>query len=94
MDGVIVIFLVILLLVPSSNAMAFEREDENVINSSKVIGCIGGITDCSARVGREEKIAMEIAIDDFYNLTGHKLALELRDLSGNSAQAILTGMKF
>ncbi|KAJ0096454.1 hypothetical protein Patl1_28699 [Pistacia atlantica] len=67
--------------------MAVEGYDQPV--SLRVIGTIGVITDSSSRAGREEKIAMEIAVDDFYNLTGNKLALELRDLSGVPANAIL-----
>lgn len=92
MDGAIVCFSVILVSVLSSSSMAVEGYDHPV--SLGVIGTIGVITDSSSRAGREEKIAMEIAVDDFYNLTGNKLALELRDLSGVPANAFLNGKSF
>ncbi|KAK9284339.1 hypothetical protein L1049_023510 [Liquidambar formosana] len=69
---------VLFLLVISSNASA----------THELFGSIGGVTDCTTREGREERIAMELAAHDFHNLTGCKLVLNLRDLSGNPARAV------
>ncbi|XP_010644368.1 glutamate receptor 2.7 [Vitis vinifera] len=44
---------------------------------------IGVIVDYGSRVGKEEKVAMELAIDDFYNKTNQRLVLRLRDSQGD-----------
>ncbi|KAK9284598.1 hypothetical protein L1049_023774 [Liquidambar formosana] len=64
----------------------FLLGSSNATTTHKFTGIAGGITDCSTRVGREERIAMEMAVHDSNNLTGNKLVLNLRDLSGNSAR--------
>ncbi|XP_077229051.1 glutamate receptor 2.9-like [Tasmannia lanceolata] len=50
---------------------------------------IGAIIDANSRIGREEKIAMEIAIEDFNNSSPTtRLALHISDSSGNPLQAV------
>ncbi|KAI8006097.1 Glutamate receptor 2.2 [Camellia lanceoleosa] len=48
---------------------------------------VGAIVDFSSRIGREEKVAMELAIDDFYFNTNISLILEVRDSGGDPIQA-------
>ncbi|XP_065875130.1 glutamate receptor 2.8-like [Euphorbia lathyris] len=55
---------------------------------------IGGVVDSSSRVGREEKIAMDIAAQDFYNSTGNNLSLHTLDLSMNSAPPAFAASNF
>ncbi|XP_047336098.1 glutamate receptor 2.8-like [Impatiens glandulifera] len=52
-----------------------------IVNASKVhhAGIIGAILDKSSRVGKEERVAMEIAIDDFYNRTNKRFLLQFED---------------
>ncbi|GAB4852154.1 hypothetical protein Ancab_016344 [Ancistrocladus abbreviatus] len=69
----------LLLLAASNNACAHERE----IN-------IGGLIDSSSQLGKEQEIAMKMAIQDVNLLCSNcstKLTLHLRDSHGNAAQA-------
>ncbi|KAJ6419887.1 hypothetical protein OIU84_029914 [Salix udensis] len=66
----------------SSNAGQVNNEGSNFINT------IGGVVDCNTRVGREEKIAMDIAVQDVYSSTGHNLTTHIQDLSGKSDRAV------
>ncbi|KAF9678496.1 hypothetical protein SADUNF_Sadunf07G0041000 [Salix dunnii] len=84
MDGFLALSYSILLLSVkfiSSNAGQVNKEGGNVINT------IGGVIDCNTRVGREEKIAMDIAVQDVYSSTGHNLTTHIQDLSGKSVRA-------
>ena len=54
-------------------------------------GSIGVIVDYGSRVGKEEKVAMELAIDDFYKKTNQRLVLRLRDSQGDPLRARLSG---
>lgn len=81
-------FLVAILLpyMGLSKAGANGRDD-NCTKSHPLIGSIGGIVDLGSRVGKEQKIAVEIAINDSNKSTCSKLALPVRDSSGSSARA-------
>ena len=57
----------------------------------QIIGSIGGVIDKSSHVGKELKIAMEMAVHDFRRSTCSKLVLHLRDSNGNSAHAETAG---
>ncbi|KAJ6288652.1 hypothetical protein OIU76_024604 [Salix suchowensis] len=84
MDGVLALSYSILLLSVkfiSSNAGQVNNGGSNFING------IGGVVDCNTRVGREEKIAMDIAVQDVYSSTGHNLTTHIQDLSGKSDRA-------
>ncbi|KAJ6678421.1 IONOTROPIC GLUTAMATE RECEPTOR [Salix viminalis] len=84
MDGVLALSYSILLLSVkfiSSNAGQVNNEGSNFINT------IGGVVDCNTRVGREEKIAMDIAVQDVYSSTSHNLTTHIQDLSGKSDRA-------
>ena len=52
---------------------------------------IGVIVDYGSRVGKEQKVAMELAIDDFYNKTNQRLVLHSRDSHGDPLRARISG---
>ncbi|GFS33236.1 glutamate receptor 2.6 [Actinidia rufa] len=69
-------------------ATAKEKWDDCQMNEhDQTIGSIGGVIDKSSRMGKEIKIAMEMAVHDFRRSTCSKLVLHLRDSNGNSAHA-------
>ena len=53
---------------------------------------IGAIVDLSSRVGKEEKVAMEMAIEDFQNRTNQSLVLQVKDSQGKPIHAAVAGM--
>ena len=57
----------------------------------QIVGSIGGVIDESSRVGKEIKIAMKMAAQDFRRSTCSKLALHLRDSNGHSAHVATAG---
>jgi hypothetical protein len=89
MTGFLVFLYSILLL-----SITFILSNSGQLNDedTEFIRIIGAVVDCSTRVGREEKIAMDIAVQDIYRLTGHNLALHVLDLPENSARAAFAGM--
>ncbi|KAB5547805.1 hypothetical protein DKX38_011211 [Salix brachista] len=84
MAGVLALSYSILLL-----SVKFISSDAGQVNNegSNFINTIGGVVDCNTRVGREEKIAMDIAVQDVYSSTGHNLTTHIQDLSGKSDRA-------
>lgn len=100
MARVLYFFLLLLLLV-ASNVKASEREDECPL-THQITWNIGAVTDYNSRVGKEQKIAMEMAVQDFHRhrhrhrLTcSSKLVLHFNDSHGNSPQATSSGkLKF
>ncbi|KAH0988489.1 hypothetical protein GBA52_015666 [Prunus armeniaca] len=79
-------YLVLLLLVVGS-AMASGRGNKCQITQQTIAG-IGVVVDYSSRVGKEQKIAMKMAIQDLFHSTCARLDLHLKDSQGNSAGAI------
>ena len=59
---------------------------------SSVKGTIAAIVDYGSRVGKEEKVAMEMAINDFYDHTNQRLILRVKNSQGDPFQAALTGI--
>lgn len=55
------------------------------------IGRIGVIVDLASEAGKEEKLAMELAIDSFYKSTGCRLALHVKDSGDNPVRALSAG---
>ncbi|KAF8391283.1 hypothetical protein HHK36_023585 [Tetracentron sinense] len=55
-------------------------------------GSIGAIIDYSSRIGKEEKVAMEMAIEDFYNTTDHRRVLYVKDSRREPVRAVLAAM--
>ena len=62
------------------------------INHHHEIGSIGVVVDQSSRVGKEQKIGVEMAVHDF-NRESHcsKVDLHIQDSQGNSARAASAG---
>ncbi|KAF8408998.1 hypothetical protein HHK36_005069 [Tetracentron sinense] len=54
---------------------------------------IGAIMDYNSPVAKEEKLAMEMAIEDFYNCTSHRPVLHVRDSRRNPVRAAYAGSK-
>ncbi|KAJ8625665.1 hypothetical protein MRB53_034195 [Persea americana] len=56
------------------------------IPETELVGRIGAIIDSTSRAGKEEKIGIEMAIEDYYNATGFKPMLHLRDSGGDTLE--------
>ncbi|CAK9182953.1 unnamed protein product [Ilex paraguariensis] len=56
---------------------------------SYVKGIIGAVVDERTRAGKEEKVAMEMAISDFFNHTNQRLILRVKNSKGQPVQAAL-----
>lgn len=54
-------------------------------------GTIGAIIDGRTRVGKEVKVAMEMAMDDFFNQTQQKLTLLVKNSHGEPVHAANAG---
>lgn len=81
-----------LLLTKSTTATSNMKVDHNCsMNNLVILGGIGGVLDLSSRVGKEQKIAMELAVQDFYSLTCYNLPIHLKDLCGNSGHTASHG---
>jgi len=53
---------------------------------------IGAVLDLVSLMGKQQKMAMEIAVEEFNNQsTSSKLDLQIKDSHGNSAQVIASG---
>ncbi|KAG9445865.1 hypothetical protein H6P81_011993 [Aristolochia fimbriata] len=77
--------ILLFLLLLSRTIGAQERNT----SSTKVqsIGSMGAILDYKSLTGRQERIAIEMAIEDFAISTGFKLSLHVRDSGGKSFRA-------
>lgn len=76
-----------LLCTPSAAAEGSTRAKD----SNPVKGIIGAIIDESSRIGKEERVAMEIAKEDFYSYSNQSLALHIKDSQGDPVRAALAG---
>ncbi|KAA8523961.1 hypothetical protein F0562_010608 [Nyssa sinensis] len=61
----------------------------NTTRINHVKRIVGAIVDYSSRIGKEEKVAMEMAIDDFFNYTNQSLILQLKYSQGEPIKAAL-----
>ena len=52
---------------------------------------IGAVLDLGSLMGKQQKIAMEVAVQDFNRLSCSKLDLKMKNSRGNSAQAVAGG---
>lgn len=60
----------------------------------RVIGSIGGVIEQSSRVGKEQKLAMEMAFQDIFNQSAcFKLDLHFKDSNGSATRAASAGPK-
>lgn len=85
-------FMCFLLLTKSTIATSNMKVDHNCsMNNLVILGGIGGVLDLSSREGKEQKIGMELAVQDFYSLTCYNLPLHLKDLRQNSGHTASDG---
>lgn len=91
MSSFVVLFFLLgcILLLQASKGLPDDSKNHNC----HVLGRIGGVIYQSSRIGREQKIAMEMAIHDFEkrSLNCSKLVLHPKDLDLNSAGAVSAG---
>lgn len=80
----------IFLLINFTSAQDHRNSD---ISSSEVVVNVGAIINADSRVGKEEIIAMEIALQDFNN-NKYSLMLFSRNSGGDPLQASATGTLF
>lgn len=86
-------FFLVLLLAMASKSMA--RKGESNCPMTKTVADVGAVFYYNSRVGREQKVAMDLAVQDWNRLTCSKqLVLQLKDSHGNSAQATSAGKLF
>ncbi|CAL2253912.1 unnamed protein product [Prunus armeniaca] len=53
------------------------------------MGILGAIVDNSSRIGKEGSVAMQIAVEDFFNKNNQSLDLKIRNSQGDPLQAAL-----
>lgn len=82
-----VIFTICLLRIP----FIVKTDAKSIRSNSSDAFVIGAIVDMSSRVGKEARVAMEIAIDDFTAKTNQNLTLYTTNSKGNIVQAIQEG---
>ncbi|KAK9085451.1 hypothetical protein Sjap_025862 [Stephania japonica] len=76
----------ILLLLSSSLAVVDKGEDSSKTANFKV--SVGAILDLGSHAGKEDKVAIEMAFDDFYkSCSSHKPSLYIKDSGGDSSRA-------
>ena len=68
---------------------------QNCSGIQDMVGAIGGVLEQSSRIGREQKIAMEMAIHDFCKINNicSCPVLHLKDSQGNPARSFYQGME-
>lgn len=59
-----------------------------------VKGTIGVVTEKNSRKGKEEIVAIKMALDDFYHYSNQSFAIQIRNSHGDSLQALLAGFYF
>ena len=88
MSLVILSFCMLWLLVAVSKTNADEAAGDHCPLARHIMGNIGGVIDYRSRVGKEQKVAMEMAVEDFARSSCSKqLVLQLEDSRGDSARA-------
>ena len=85
----------LLFLILISFLLSFSHGDE-AANTTNEVTNIGAIIDVSSRIGKEEKIAMEIAAESFNNhhSESHKLSLYFQDPGKDLLRVVSTGQLF
>ena len=84
--------MVLLFTLESKAIMAREGGDNNNCPMRQTFTSIGAVFYYNSRLGKEQKVAMDIAIQDLHSLNcSTKLVLRLKDSQGNSARATSAG---
>ena len=79
-------FFLVLPLLLESKAKAIEAGD-NCSLITHITGKIGGVINYSSRLGKEQKVAMEMAVEDYFRSSCSKqLTLQLEDSGGDSSR--------
>ncbi|KAA8523964.1 hypothetical protein F0562_010605 [Nyssa sinensis] len=79
-------FIALGLFFPQATA---SSRDPNKMEINHMNGIIGAIVDNSSRIGKEARVAMEMAIDDFNNKANQSLVLQIRNSQGDPVGAVL-----
>ncbi|KAA8523960.1 hypothetical protein F0562_010609 [Nyssa sinensis] len=82
-------FCIMVLALSSFSKKATVHGGMNTTGINHVKGIVGAILDYSFRIGKEEKVAMEMAIDDFFNHTNQSFILQLKYSQGEPIKAAL-----
>ena len=93
--GKTVIKFCLFFLILISFLLLLSHGDE-AVNTTNEVTNIGAIIDVSSRIGKEEKIAMEIAAENFNNhhAKSHKLSLYFQDPGKGPLQVVSAGQLF
>lgn len=92
-----VLSIVLNLLILSGSKATIITNKCSAATKRAVAAKIGGVVDYTTRIGKEQKIAMEVALEDYINnfdssaSACSKLDLHIKDSQGNPARAAATG---
>lgn len=78
----------------AADSISFEKNNDQKKNvGCEVVFVIGAVIDQTSRIGKEQKIAMEMAVHDFNQWThcSSLMDLHFKDSQGNSARAVSSG---
>ncbi|KAJ6344703.1 hypothetical protein OIU76_006265 [Salix suchowensis] len=79
-------FFLVLPLLLESKATAIEAGDNCSLITHRITGKIGGVINYSSRAGKEQKVAMEMAVEDYFRSScSQQLTLQLEDSGGDSS---------
>lgn len=85
-------FFCLFILVPIFFLVFMSSGSSTAAASGKSATSIGVVIDEDSRVGKEQKIAMKIAVQNLNNSTNHKFIIHFRNIStGNPLQAATAG---
>ncbi|KAJ4841542.1 hypothetical protein Tsubulata_001750, partial [Turnera subulata] len=82
--GFVLLFF-LLFLSGTSKAKANKAEEDCQLTHQRILGNIGAVVDHGSRVGKEQRIAMEMAVEHFSRSSdcSKRLALHIKDYNGN-----------
>ena len=72
-------------------ALIIRADHDHDGSSASVTGVLGAIVDDSYRVGKEERVAIKMALQDFHQATNQSLTLHMKSSRGDPMKAALTG---
>jgi len=82
----------VLLLCLMSTALGKTTVDDGM--HVKMKGTIGVIADNNSRNGKEEIVAVKMAMEDFYHYSNQSFGLQIRDSHADPLQAALAGLSY
>lgn len=86
------LILALILLLSQKATADHGRNISTALGTDNVRGIIGAIVDNSTRIGKEQKVAMEMAIEDVYERTNEIYDLHMKNSHGEPSRAALAGM--